>query len=235
MTGTGTIATLVARDRALRDAGRAPAERARRLAALRAWQSRRLARTYADLARQPRFRAAVEYFLAELYGEEDVAPRDTDLERAGPLLERALPAGARGALTRALELEILSQELDLAMVDALAAAGAPVLPDGADYARAYRTVGRRADRERQIDALASLGEYLDTLVHRPGVALLVRLARPPAHAAGLGALHDFLERGYGAFAAMGGAAEFVATVRERETRLLERLFAGQADPFTGDD
>ena len=58
-----------------------------------------------------------------------------------------------------------------------------------------------------------------------------RLARGPAHAAGFGALHDFLERGFVAFDRMRGADEFLDAVRERETRLLERLYAGEQNPF----
>jgi len=59
----------------------------------------------------------------------------------------------------------------------------------------------------------------------------VRLARGPAHAAGFGLLQEFLERGLDAFEAMHGAQEFLGTVRTREQRAMERLMAGEADPF----
>ena len=49
---------------------------------LQAWQRQCLADTYADFARQERYRAASEFFLAELYGglhfrERDAEPVDT--------------------------------------------------------------------------------------------------------------------------------------------------------------
>lgn len=223
------LADRVLRDRELRAEGRATAALATRVDGLRAWQSTRLQATYADLSRDRRYAAAIAFFCDELYGVHDAAPRDDDLARASHVLERALPATALAALTRAIDLEILSQELDLEMARAV---GASRL-DAASYAEAYRRVGRRADRELQIEGLVGLGAYLDSIVHAPGLGLLVRLARRPAHAAGFGALHDFLERGFQAFGSMGGAGEFLAAIRERETRILERLYAGATDPFEG--
>jgi hypothetical protein len=50
--------------------------------------------------------------------------------------------------------------------------------------------------------------------------------RRPARLAGLGELHDFLQRGYDAFRTMGGASEFLNLIVGRERKLLEALFAG---------
>jgi hypothetical protein len=224
------LTALLTRDRELRAAARETPAFARHVDALRSWQAARLERTYADLGVQPRYAGAIAFFLQELYGAHDATPRDQDLARASHLLERALPDSALQALERAIALEILSQDFDLAM--------ARVLPPGRAitgpaYADAYRAVGLRVDRERQIDALVGLGAYLDTLVRKPGLGLLVRLARGPAHAAGFAALHDFLERGFEAFGRMKGADTFLATVRARETRLMERAFGGDPDPFGG--
>ena len=58
------------------------------------------------------------------------------------------------------------------------------------------------------------------------MGLAIRLARGPAHAAGYGQLHDFLERGYHAFRKMDGADEFLATIDRRERALMDDLFAG---------
>jgi hypothetical protein len=224
------LTALLTRDRELRAAaGETPAF-TRQVDALRGWQAARLERTYADLGAQPRYAGAIAFFLQELYGAHDATPRDHDLARASHLLERALPDNALQALERAIALEILSQDFDLEMARVLPAGQAIT---GPAYADAYRAVGRRIDRERQIDALVGLGAYLDTLVRKPGLGLLVRLARGPAHAAGFAALHDFLERGFAAFGRMKGAEPFLATIRTRETLLLERAFGGDPDPFGG--
>jgi hypothetical protein len=49
--------------------------------------------------------------------------------------------------------------------------------------------------------------------------------------AGLAEVHDFFKRGYDAFRHMRGADEFLQTIRDRETRVMERLLAGTPAPF----
>ena len=91
----------------------------------------------------------------------------------------------------------------------------PLSEDG--YTASYRRVGRRADRERQIELMYQIGQYLDGVVRKPIVRALVHLARGPAHAAGFGGLQDFLERGLAAFEKMGGASQFLGrAIRDRE-------------------
>jgi hypothetical protein len=52
---------------------------------------------------------------------------------------------------------------------------------------------------------------------------------------GLSHLHHFLQRGFDAFAGMGGAREFLATIRRRESEVNRRLFARDPDPFRAVD
>jgi hypothetical protein len=197
---------------------------------LKAWQSARLARTYADLAAAPRYTAAAAFFLGELYGGTEAPPRDRDLRRAAGALERLLPAKALAVLKRAIALEIATQRLDAALAAGLPV-GAPIT--AAAYAHAYASSAPRAEREAQLAAIIEIGMVLDRLVRHASIGVLLKLAHGPAHAAGLGALQDFLERGFAAFRATGGAEEFLATIRARESQLLERLYAGEADPFRG--
>ena len=223
----GTLAHLLERNAALRDVFAGQPRQQARLAELQRWQSERLLKSHDDLHRDPRYRLAVEFFFNELYGAGDPRARDRDLARVQRVMERLLPAEALRAMCLAIELEILSQELDAAMVQALPAG--PVTVES--YAQAYRVAGRRPDRERQILLMAEIGGYLDRVVKKPVIRALVRLARGPAHAAGFGLLQEFLERGLVAFEAMRGAEEFLATLRGREWRWMERLFAGTANPF----
>lgn len=223
----GELRQLLERNAALRDVfADAPQSRAR-LAELQKWQSQRLLKSHADLRASPRYRAAVEFFFNELYSGGDPRARDRDLQRVHHVMERLLPREALRALMLAIELEIISQELDADVVRKLPAGALTV--EG--YATAYRGAGRRADRERQIELLGLIGGYLDHVVRKPIVRALVRLARGPAHAAGFGTLQEFLERGLDAFEAMHGAGEFLATIRDREVRAMERVFAGTPDPF----
>ena len=59
----------------------------------------------------------------------------------------------------------------------------------------------------------------------------LRLMRGAAHVAGLGQLHELLERGFNAFRGMGSASDFLAAIDSKERKLLARLFAGVASPF----
>lgn len=223
----GQLGRLLQRNAELRDVFAADPLAAARLSELQKWQSERLMRSHADLRANPRYRQAVEFFFNELYNGGDPRGRDRDVMRVQRVMEKLLPREALAALCLAIELEVLSQELDADVVRGL--------PDGPisveTYAEGYRKAGRRPDRERQIELLGVIGSYLDRVVRKPIVRRLVRFARGPAHAAGFGTLQDFLERGLDAFETMHGADEFLATIHDRELRAMERVFAGAADPF----
>jgi hypothetical protein len=199
-----------------------------RLAELKRWQSRRLAESYADVASQPRLRAATQFFLDDLYGPKDFSGRDQAMLRIVPVMSRILPASAVETAAFAIELEALSEDLDRRL--ALALPAGPISDES--YSRAYRDSGTRAERERQVALIGEVGVRLDALVKRPLVFRTLKLMRRPARMAGLQDLQDFLERGFDAFRTMQGADEFLALVRERETAILKRLFSGSPRPFS---
>jgi hypothetical protein len=193
------------------------------------WQARRLRATYADLAAQARYVRAIDFFETDLYGGGDFARRDADLARVMPVMARMLPAGVIGTVAKAVELNALSQELDRLLLARLPR------PDGrftvAEYCRAFRRMGRRADRERQIALIGEIGTALDHYVDKPLILGALKMMRQPAKLAGLGALQHFLERGVDAFRRMHGAEIFLATVAARETALVDTVFAGETAPF----
>jgi len=199
------------------------------LARLADWQSRRLGQTYADLAANPRYADAVRFFQEDLYGSDDFSQRDADVARIVPMLVRMLPARVVQTVADAMELNALSQELDRQLLDALPRRDGP-LPV-ADYCRAYRRAGDPAARRRQIALIGLLGGALDEYVKKPLIRTALRLMHGPAHVAGFGVMHDFLERGFDAFARMRGADDFLATITTRENALLDAILGGSDDPF----
>ncbi len=195
-----------------------------RLRVLRAWQARRLARTYEDLRRDPRYTEAVEFFLNDLYGPQDFSRRDRELSRAVIPLRRALPAALLEVLAKAIELDVVTVELDQGMLEQL-----PKRPLGAvAYALAYRALGRAAQRQRQIDLTVSIGADLERLARHRWIGIALRAAHRPARAAGFGVLQRFLEHGFAAFHRMGSARPLLQAIRDRETRLMETLLRGDA-------
>jgi hypothetical protein len=213
------VAELLARKQLLDTQAHADVRHNERLRELRTWQAERLSRTYADLHADPHYTQAIEFFLRDVYGPQEFAQRDRDLGRAWHYLNRALPRAACDLLARAIELHVLTAELDQALSEAL-----PAGPVSAQtYETAYRIVNRRGARAHQIDLVVAIGQDLTRLVRRPWVALALRAAHTPAHAAGLGALQDFLERGFAAFRHMSDPQALLQAVRERETRLMDAL------------
>lgn len=201
------------------------------IARLQDWQCQRLLASHQDLAGQPRYQAAMGFFVDELYGPKDFSQRDADLARVIPKLSKLLPDKAMKALDDALALNALSYDLDMKMTQSLAAqADSDKIEINRDsYARAYRDVGERDKREQQIHIIEHLGGELADVINIRGIGMLIKLARRPAKVAGLLSLHEFLERGYNAFHAIGDVHSFIDPVMQREHALMEALFAPELD------
>ncbi len=198
---------------------------------LRKWQAGRLARTHADLLASPRFGQAAQFFLSDLYGPKDFSIRDEEVERVLPLLIKMLPGSALRTIVLAVELDALSEELDSAMVAVLCRAGQIECIDEDAYAAAYRSVGCQAERQRQIQLIQETGEALDRVARKPLLNGMLKLMRRPAQLAGLGELHEFLDRGFHAFRCMGSASDFLDAINRKEQQVSDNLFAGTANPF----
>lgn len=216
----------VARVNTLRNANPIAAGALQRLAH---WQARRLRHTYADLAVQPRYADAIRFFENDLYGSGDFTQRDADLARVVPIMLRMLPDAVINTIADAVELNALSHELDASLLEHLARTDQPLTV--AEYCAAYRAADRRVDRERQIRLIGEVGSALDHHVRKTLVRTGLAMMGKPAHLAGFGALHDFLERGFRAFRTMHGAHDFLDTVVQRESALMQRILAGDTAPF----
>jgi hypothetical protein len=193
------------------------------------WQSRRLRMTYADLAADPRYTAAVRFFQNDLYSSADYSRRDADLVKVVPMMVRMLPDTVIATTAQAMELNALSQELDRALLSRLPRADAQF--SVAEYCKAYRRAGNFPLRRRQIKLIGEVGAALDRYVQKPLVRTALAMMRQPARLARMGELQDLLERGFAAFRAMGGAETFLRTIDERETHIMEAIAGGATDAF----
>jgi hypothetical protein len=199
---------------------------------LRQWQSQRLARTYADLLASKRYAPACNFFLSDLYAARDFSQRDHDVKRLHSLLSRFLPASMLQILTDSITLNELTAALDHSLSEVLV--GKLGVTDAITpelYAEGYRVCDNYVERLRQIQLIVKIGRQVDEAVRLPMVGTTLRLARGPAERAGWIELYEFLERGFTAFKHMHGAESFLRTIEDRETRILDRIFAGKADPF----
>ena len=126
-------------------------------------------------------------------------------------------------------LHALTEELDHVMASycVLHAISASRI-DAYAYLAAWHFVGRRAERQQQLNDVLVMGEELAVLTTKPGLALLLKLMRRPANSAGLGSLQRFLESGFTIFASLsrskGKVQAFLSTVQRRESAWLEAMF-----------
>lgn len=206
------------------------------IALLRTWQSERLAHTHADLLTSRHYGPACRFFLDQVYAPSDFSQRDHDIEYLYEMMSRFLPEFLLGLVRNASEINNLTSSLDQALLR--------VLVDGLGvtdeitaqlYAEAYRICDNYAERERQIDLLFEIGRKVDLGTRIPLVGTTLRLARGPAQRAGWGELHDFLERGFSAFKRMRSPRRFLNTIQEREKSILDKIFAGDPNPFSLSD
>ncbi len=194
--------------------------------AVRAWQQARLTQTHADFLASERYGPAAKFFVTELYSTKDLSQRDADIERVVIVLVKFLPDKALATLATALEMDALSERLDNRLAARLRTAHAnekPLRIDESAYRSAYREPADTALRARQFELTEEIGTSLDTLTRVPLLGGLLRIMKRPAYASNVGQLHEFLNRGYIAFAHMKGGAEFVKTVVDRERREYQRL------------
>lgn len=203
---------------------------ARAIHDVKSFQARRFAGTYADLLQSQQYQSAALFFLQELYSEKDYAERDTQFARIAGALERLFPQQVVQTAVSLAQLHRLTEELDLAMAQSWMSNAN--LPEVRRYVCAWRTVGRRSDRNTQLSTVLDIGHELDRLTRTRGLRMLLKMMRGPANLAGMGSLQQFLESGFDTFAAMGrkgdGACHFLATVTTREAGLMDLLFDADA-------
>jgi hypothetical protein len=226
------LARRLAWHQAVYDPAREPRNGSRWLKPLQSWQAQRLQASFAGFLGDPVRRPAAQFFLTDLYGEHDFSRRDADIARVIPMMQKLLPAALLKTVADGIELAALTHALDLRMAEALESLGGRRRGiDAALYARAYREVGHPRLRARQIALIDEVGQGLWSALRMHGVGALLKISRMPARAMGFGELQGFLERGFEAFGKLGDAKPFLADIRDSETRVMQRLFAGDPDPF----
>ena len=183
--------------------------------ALKSYQQRRFARTYADLLASPRYGAAAQFFLDELYGPGDFSRRDAQFSRVVPGLVRLFPHDVVHTVATLAELHATTERLDTAM--ARHGAGAPWA--AASYVRAWQATGQPEQRAAQVTLALAVASQLDVFTRKPLLRQSLRLMRKPAELAGLAELQRFLENGFDTFAAMRGAQGFIGEIEARERAL----------------
>jgi hypothetical protein len=233
----GTIAKSLRIVENLRQARQTNPELANRTHALRRWQSLRFRQCYADVLQDTHMGAAAQFFLSELYSEQEFSERDAQFARIAGTLERLFPQSVVQTATLLAQLHALSETLDACMARTWLSneqLGASLDFEQPASFGTYHQLwcallgfdGYARARQEQLEATHALGLQLQRHTQVPGLRLMLKMMRAPATAAGLSDLQRFLELGFDTFGQLGKAKkvpQFLQTVMQRETDWLERM------------
>ena len=191
-------------------------------------QARRFRATYADFLVQPRYAEATRFFLDELYGEHDFTERDTQFGRIAGAIERMFPDAVAELAVDLAETHALTETLDHQLATHWLAQDSS-RSEAERYVLSWRLTGERPLRDRQLSVVKHMGRELQRLTRMRSLSIALKLMRKPAQAAGLSSLQQFLESGFSAFASLGDAQAFLATINEREHAWIDTLFDAAPD------
>ncbi len=195
------------------------------------WQMTRLKRTHHDLYHDPRYHEGLDFLLQDLYAPKEFSRRDDDVERIFPVVVKLLPDHALSTVASLVELNLISQQLDLALTEVLFNQLRVHEVTEQTYIEAFRLCDNQSRRLHQIQLVSKVGNDLEKYVHSRLLLTTLKMTRKPADMAGLGQLHSFLQRGFNAFRQMGEVSPLLDCVIQRETRILKRIFAGHPAPL----
>lgn len=206
------------------------------MAMLRTWQVERFKRTYSDLLADKQYRQAFLFFLNDIYGPHDFSGRDQDVEQLHSIISGYLPSSLVNLLADIITLNNLTNILDKKLLQ--------VLVDNLNvaeelssysYAQAYQMCDNYDEREHQIALTVNLFGEIVTEVDSPMVGLTLKMVKRPARRAGWYDLYGFLERGFAAFKPIRDVTPLINIIKERELRILNRIYNGDTDPFQMDE
>lgn len=196
------------------------------------WQAQRLKSTHHDLYGHPGYHTGLEFLLSDLYAPSAMTGRDDNIDRVFPKMVKWLPDHLLGTLAGLVELNLITQQLDLELAEQLGEAQIPA--DNltvAQYCEAFRQSRRLPLRERQLELIEDVGLQLNKYVRNRTLGWLLSMAKTPADMAGLADLHGFMHRGYTAFRAMDDVDSLIERLVSREQRVMDNILAAHPEPF----
>ena len=188
------------------------------------WQLDYMLPFFGDLLEPEGYSEAVDFIVSDLAGV-GVSERDRDLERATPVIVRSLPTHPLQTAAAAVELNARALEINLGICRELRVGDElQAVITERDYFVACRAVSSYDECMDLVQLAVDLGETLKKLVRVPLIGGLLRTMRRPAHAAGFGALQEFLETGYMTFRRISDIDRFLELLRQRMDRVFSRIY-----------
>ena len=188
------------------------------------WQLEYLLPLFSDLYEQEGYAEAIDFIMSDLAGV-GISNRDRDLERAAPAITSMLPLAALATIASAAEMNARVLKVNIGICRCLADGGElPATITERDYCIACRQASSLDECVELVHLITGLGKTLKTLVEIPMLGIMLRAMRGPAHAAGFGALQEFLQTGYGTFRQIPDIDHFLSEIESRMIGIFERIY-----------
>jgi hypothetical protein len=195
------------------------------------WQMTYLLTFFTDLHERPGYGEAIDFTISDLAGV-GISDRDRDLERAAPAITRMLPRKALETVAAAAKLNSRVLEVNLGIFRRLRVDGElPARIGVRAYCVACREASTLGECVGLVHLATGLGRTLKTLVKVPLLGAMLHAMRAPAHAAGFGALQEFLESGYTNFREIPDIDHFLSEIETRMTEVFETIYTRPLDEF----
>lgn len=193
------------------------------------WQLEYLLPFFSELHIQDGYADAVEFTMSELAGV-GISKRDRDLERAAPAITKLLPLGALETIANAAATNARVLEINIAICRCLLSDDElPAEFTEQEYFVACREASSLDECLELVHVITGLGHTLKSLVRIPMIGMTLRAMRAPAHAAGFGALQEFLENGYYTFRQMPDIEYFLTEIERRMIEVFEKSYTAALD------
>lgn len=188
------------------------------------WQLEYLLPFFCDLYAQDGYSEAIDFTMSDLAGI-GISDRDRDLARAAPAITTLLPLGALVTIAAAAEMNARVLEINIAICRSLMVGNElPAEITEYDYCVACREASSLKKCVELVQLITGLGHTLGSLVDIPVIGITLRAMRAPAHAAGFGALQEFLQKGYRTFKKIPDIDHFLSEIEIRMTEVFERIY-----------
>jgi hypothetical protein len=193
------------------------------------WQLDYMLPFFSDLLEPKGYAEAVDFVVSDLCGV-GISGRDRDIERATPVIVRSLPGRSLETAAAAVELNAAALEINLGIWRALLdQRELPATITEHEYFTACRATTSYEECMDLVRLAVDLGDTLKTLVRIPLIGGLLRTMRGPAHAAGFGALQEFLETGFITFRQISDIDRFLDLLHHRMDQIFDHIYHGPVE------
>jgi hypothetical protein len=193
------------------------------------WQLDYMLPFFSDLLEPQGYAEAVDFVVSDLCGV-GISDRDRDIERATPVIVRSLPGRSLETAAAAVELNAAALEINLGIWRALVGDGElPSIITEPDYIAACRETSSYEECMELVQLAVELGDTLKSLARIPLIGGLLRTMRAPAHAAGFGALQEFLETGFITFRQISDIDRFLELLHRRMDQIFDHIYHSTPD------